>query len=104
MNQNNYERIDQQIEELKNYLNRSRSYSRVPYTTTSLEEHEKEIVRYMEQDGEYTHNLISLRLRRIDKDLGRDVAHAVIRKYRLDELYGIRPIAGYEKMMEVRGK
>lgn len=49
------------------------------------------IKRAIDQNGPFSHNMISLTLRSVDKDLGTKYANQLIRRFKLTEKYGIEP-------------
>ena len=55
----------------------------------TLARHREVIEKAMKQEGPYTHNIISLALRMIAEELGKDVANGLVREYQLDDMYGI---------------
>jgi hypothetical protein len=50
-----------------------------------------DILKYIEQNGPYTHNLISLTLRQIGDKYGLQIADEAVEKFGLDKLFGIQP-------------
>lgn len=51
--------------------------------------HREYIKLAIQQNGEYSHNIISMSLAAIDRTEGKAAAMAVIKKYKLDEKFGI---------------
>lgn len=50
---------------------------------------EERIKRAIMQNGQYTHNIISCVLRTVAEKEGVDTANTLVRKFKLDRLYGI---------------
>lgn len=57
-----------------------------------MEEARKSIIKSMEKDGEFTHNIISIVLRDVANKLGYRYANDIVREFDLDDLYGIAEI------------
>ncbi len=57
--------------------------------TPVLEQAELRILKAIAQRGPYTHNLISLALSNVARQLGVEQANTLVRKYNLAKRYGI---------------
>lgn len=52
----------------------------------------QQIVKAIEQDGPYSHNIVSSVLRSVSNEFGANVANGLIDEYELDEVFGIQKV------------
>lgn len=60
-------------------------------TTREWNKIRADILKYIEQNGQYTHNLISIALRQIGDKYGLQIADEAVERFGLDKLFGIQP-------------
>lgn len=58
---------------------------------SELEGLKKRIEKWVDSGGNHAHNMISLNLRRVAAEFGRDAANQIIDDLGIEDLYGIRP-------------
>ena len=58
----------------------------------NLADIETDIEYLLDDDGEFTHNIISAKLRVVAEKFGRDAANDLVTKYSLDIRFGIQPV------------
>lgn len=56
----------------------------------SLDDYRADLARYVAQAGPYSHNLVSITLRQIDREYGAVAAKQAIKDFDLGKQFGIR--------------
>jgi len=55
----------------------------------TVEDYSEDVARYIREQGDFTHNLISLTLRQVEREFGIPIANQIVDDFDLTKKFGI---------------